>query len=132
MRGLDTNVLVRYLTQDDPIQSATATREIESALNRAESWIISPIVLCELVWVLESAYDCTRGEIAIALERIFRTAQFDILEKDTVWGAWTDYQDGKGDFADYYLGRRHRQEGAETTVTFDKALTASSLFHVLT
>jgi len=65
------------------------------------------------------------------LERVLLTLQFDVLEKDTVWGAWRDYRDGKADFSDYYLGRRHHQAGADITLSFDKALKNSDYFRVL-
>ena len=131
MKGLDTNVLVRYLVQDDPKQSATARRELESAAQNGERFILSPIVLCELVWVLESAYDCSKNEVVKTLEQVLRTAQFEVLEKDAVWGAWEEYRKKKGDFSDYYIGRRHRLSGADTTLTFDKALSNAPCFEVL-
>lgn len=131
MTGLDTNILVRYLTQDHPAQSATATREIEQAVRRGMKLVVSPIVLCELVWVLESAYHYSRDEVAGALDRIMRTAQFDVLEKDLLWPTLDDYRRGRGDFADYYLGRRHHQAGAECTLTFDRQLKSCRHFRVL-
>lgn len=131
MTGLDTNVLARYLTQDHPAQSAAAAREIEGAARSGRKLAISPIVLCELVWVLESAYGRTRGQVAGALDRILRTAQFEVLEKDLLWPALEEYRRGPGDFADYYLGRRHRQAGAERTLTFDRHLSGSRYFQVL-
>ena len=131
MTGLDTNILVRYLTQDHPAQSAAAAREIEQAARGGVKLVIGPIVLCELVWVLESAYGHSRAEVAGALDRILRTAQFEVLEKDLLWPAVEEYRRGPGDFADYYLGRRHRQAGAERTLTLDQHLKSSSHFHVL-
>ena len=87
MTGLDTERLVRYLTQDHPAQSAAAASEIEEAARSGAKLVISPIVLCEFVWVLESAYGRSRSEVAGALDRILRTAQFDTLEKDLLWPA---------------------------------------------
>jgi predicted nucleic-acid-binding protein len=129
--GLDTNVLVRYLTQDHPAQSAAAASEIEQAARSGAKLVISPILLCELVWVLESAYGRSRGEVAGALDRVLRTAQFDVLEKDLLWPALEEYRRGPGDFADYYLGRRHHQAGAKKTLTFDRQLKNSPHFHLL-
>ncbi len=132
MKGLDTNVLVRYLTQDDEQQAAAAAREIEEAEARGEKMLIHPLALCELVWVLESAYDLVKNDILKALDGILRTAQFEILEKDTVWQSLADYRQGKGDFSDYYLGRANERAGAPITLTFDKILRGSSRFQVLT
>jgi predicted nucleic-acid-binding protein len=131
MMGLDTNVLVRYLVQDDEAQCKIVNRELERAVLDGERFVISPIVLCELVWVLETAYSCSKNEVIDILEKVLRTAQFEILEKDAVWGAWDDYRDAKGDFSDYYVGRRHCQAGVDVTLTFDKALKKSAQFRVL-
>ena len=131
MKGLDTNVLVRYLTQDDPKQSALATREIEGAAARGEKFLLQPLVLCELVWVLESAYHLPKADILKVLERILRTAQFELVDKEVLWLALNDYRPGKGDFSDYCLGRANQKDGAETTFTFDAALKENPRFQVL-
>jgi predicted nucleic-acid-binding protein len=131
MKGLDTNVLVRYLTQDDPKQAAVAVKEIEWAAARNQKMLLHPLVLCELVWVLESAYGFDQAEILKTLERILRTAQFELLEKDILWLALADYRRGKGDFSDYYLGRANERAGAEITLTFDLALKSDPRFEIL-
>ncbi len=131
MTGLDTNVLVRYLTQDDRPQSKIATAVIEDAASRAERLLVHPIMLCELVWVLETVYDYTKQDVASILERILRTAQFEIPDKETAWSAWADYRSGKGDFSDYLIGRGNERLGAEHTATFDRALKGGKPFKVL-
>jgi len=131
MTGLDTNVLVRYLTQDEPAQARKATGVIEEAVTKGEKLLIQPVVLCELVWVLETAYDYGRRDVATTLDRILRTAQFEIADKETVWSAWADYCAGKADFADYLIGRANGRLGAAQTVTFDRALKGHRLFRVL-
>ena len=131
MKGLDTNVLVRYLTQDEPKQAAIAAEEIEQAAAEDEKILIQPLVLCELVWVLETAYDFGKADILGILDQIVRTRQFDVADKDAVWHALADYRHGKGDFSDYYLGRANELDGAAQTLTFDKALKGSPRFRVL-
>jgi len=131
MKGLDTNVLVRYLTQDDKEQAAIATREIQEAAANGEKLFIQPLVLCELAWVLETAYGFAKPDILKALEAIMRTAQFEIGEKNIVWQALGDFQHGKGDFSDYYLGRAYEKEGSGITLTFDKLLKGNPRFQVL-
>jgi predicted nucleic-acid-binding protein len=131
MKGLDTNVLVRYITQDEPGQAKLATREIETAASEGERLIIQPMVLCELIWVLESAYNYTKAEIIPVLDLIMRTAQFEIIDKDTVWQSLNDYNKGKGDFSDYYIGRANAKGGAAMTLTFDKSLRGNERFKVL-
>ena len=131
MTGLDTNVLIRYLTHDDPDQSKKASTIIEEAATKGEKLLIHPVVLCELVWVLETAYDYGRSEVAATLDRILRTAQFEISDKETVWSAWADYRSGKADFADYLIGRANGRLGAAHTVTFDQELKGHRQFRVL-
>ncbi|MBM4331401.1 MAG: type II toxin-antitoxin system VapC family toxin [Deltaproteobacteria bacterium] len=132
IKGLDTNVLVRYLTQDDERQAEAAAKAIEGAAAKGEKMLIQPIILCELVWVLESAYDFPKTDLLRALEGVLRIAQFEIAEKDTVWQALSDYRQGKGDFSDYYLGRANGKAGAAITLTFDKTLKGIPRFQILT
>jgi len=131
IKGLDTNVLVRYLTQDDKGQAEVAAKTIEGAAARGERMLIQPIILCELVWVLESAYDFPKSDLLRGLEGILQTAQFEIVEKDVIWQALSDYRQGKGDFSDYYLGRANVKTGAAITLTFDKMLKGTPYFQVL-
>jgi predicted nucleic-acid-binding protein len=132
MNGLDTNVLVRYMTQDHPAQAKVAEKEIEEARAKREKLVIQPLVLCELVWVLETGYNIRRPEMIQTLERILRTAEFEIIQKDTVWQALADYREGRGDFSDCYLGRANASTGVATTLTFDKELKGNPAFRVLT
>ena len=131
MIGLDTNILVRYLTQDDPVQARMATRTIEQAADRGESFHITEFVLCELVWVLEDAYGYSRDTIAEVLERILRTAPFRFRNKDALWRALHEYRVGKADFSDYLIGQLAREAGCEQTLTFDRSLRKHPSFQVL-
>jgi predicted nucleic-acid-binding protein len=131
MRGLDTNVLVLYLTLDDAAQAAVATKVIEDAARTGEPLFVSPVVLCEVVWVLEAAYRLGRDEVLGAVEAILRTAQLHFEDKDVLWLALSDYRDGPGDFADYVIGRSGAAAGCASTVTFDRDLSSSALFEVL-
>ena len=131
MIAIDTNVLVRYLTQDDPTQAETATQVIEEATERGELLYITSIVLCEVVWVLESAYGHSKQEIRAVLERILRTAQLQFDCKDQLWQAWQDYREGRGDFSDYLIAHLGARDGCQETVTFDKALGNHAAFRLL-
>lgn len=131
MIALDTNVLVRHLTQDDAAQSAVASREIEQAARDGNQMLIMDVVLCELVWVLEDCYELGRTEITDVLDRILRTTSFCFQEKQTLWEALGDYRSGKGDFSDYLIGRTARRAGAHPTLTFDRGLRNSAEFRVL-
>ena len=131
MVGLDTNVLVRYITQDDPRQSKMAERAIEKAVAGGAKVLVQPIVLCELVWVLESAYRYGKSEIIAVIEQVMRTVQFEIAEKDVIWKALEDFSGGSADFSDYLIGRANERAGAQTTLSFERSLKACQRFTVL-
>lgn len=131
MKGLDTNVLVRYLTWDDPDQAERAASVIESAAETGEPLFAGSLVVCELVWVLEGAYGLDRAAVLDVVETVLRTAQLDFDDKDVLWQALGDARRGAADFSDYVIARRGADAGCEHTVTFDRALAASPLFEVL-
>jgi predicted nucleic-acid-binding protein len=131
MIGVDTNVLVRYLTQDDPEQYAKAAAFIEAATDRGEQLVVNAVVLCELEWVLGSAYNYSRAEIARAIEQILATAQFEVERLDEARKALADFRTTKSDFSDALIGRINRSLGAEHTMTFDRDLKAIDTFRPL-
>ena len=131
MTGLDTNILVRYLTQDDPEQAEQATREIETGAAQGESFFITSIVMCELDWVLETAYGYSRDDIASVLGQILQTRQFVFENKDLMRLTFMDYQQDKADFSDYLIGRTGNHSGCTETLTFDAALKDKRLFRLL-
>jgi predicted nucleic-acid-binding protein len=129
--GLDTNILARYLTQDDPAQSRRANTVIDEATRRGERCAVNTIVLCELVWVLRDAYGFDRGTVVTTLEKILDTAQFVVEDRDVARRALADYRQGPGDFSDYLIGWRNRQAGCSETATFDRTLRRSGLFRLV-
>ncbi len=131
MIGLDTNILIRYLTQDDSNQSKKAAHEIEKGLTSGHVFFIADIVMCELVWVLETAYGYDRREIVPVLENILRTKQFQFENKDLLWKSLADYRNKKGDFADHLIGQAGHKAGCCETITFDAGLKNNPLFRVL-
>lgn len=104
---------------------------IQKVANNAESCFINLIVLCELVWVLDSAYGFAKEQIIDVLEKLFVTKQIEVEMKDIARQALQDYKNGKGDFADYLVGRINQAYGCDTTATLDKALKKSTVFHLL-
>lgn len=131
MIGLDSNVLVRYLTRDDPAQYAKAAAYISAATDRGDQLLVNSAVLCELVWVLRTTYDYSRQEIAGALEQILATAQFEIERPDEAREALADFRSTKADFSDALIGRINRALGAGHTVTLDRDLKALETFRLL-
>jgi predicted nucleic-acid-binding protein len=122
MIGIDTNVLVRYLVQDDAAQFKEATNLLAGLEKHRRSAHLSTITLCETVWVLTRAYRVERDRIVAVLERLLDTSLFVIEDKDAVREAVELYKTGKGDFADYLVGVRARAAGCGTVATFDQTL----------
>lgn len=119
MIGLDTNVLVRFLVEDDVHQAKRARELIEQTADK-EPLFINQIVLCELVWVLSYAYDYPKPTLLDVLEKILSTKQFEIEEREVVWAALMSYKKTKADFSDCLLGTKNHQLGCTYTATFDQ------------
>jgi predicted nucleic-acid-binding protein len=128
MIALDTNVLVRFLVEDDKQQSARAARIIQGATERDEALFVSDIVLCELVWVLSTSYQTARAEIAATLERLVQAKQLAFTDAERVRRAADAYATGRGDFAGYLIREHARDAGCTAVVTFDRALLKDKLF----
>lgn len=120
MIGIDTNVLVRYVVQDDPRQSAVANQFIETTLSDDEPGWIASVVLCEFVWVLEAAYGYPRSSIAPALQRLFEVDRFRVETPSLAWRALDEYRSG-ADFSDALVALCNEHEGCGYTATFDRA-----------
>jgi len=131
MKAIDTNVLVPYLVQDDPVQGKKAAAVIEGAASERDQILLGNIVLCETVWVLESAYGYAKAEIESVLAALLQSDTFLFEMKDNVWAALGDYRSSKADFADCLIGRVHRAFGSEPTQTFDTSLRKLPTFRVL-
>lgn len=84
-----------------------------------------------MIWVLESAYGFKKSEILPIIDQLLRTAQFKITDKDVCWKAFADFSQKNGNFADYYIGRVNERDGADVTLTLDKALKGSDLSLIL-
>lgn len=130
MKGIDTNVLVRYLVQDEPLQGRKAAAFITKECSADSPGLINRVVLCELVWVLETAYRYPRSQVAQALDRILRTSQFEIEDHQEAWSGLREYQAG-GDFADALIAVVNRRLGCEYRVTFDRRAGRRSGFSLL-
>jgi predicted nucleic-acid-binding protein len=126
MIGLDTNILVRYLTQDDPVQSAKATEIFERRLSEANPGFVSIVAMVETVWVLERAYGLAADEIAAAVERMLQTDVLVLQNEQDVFTAMIALKQGRGSFADAVIAALGARAKCSCTLTFDlKALRLS-------
>jgi predicted nucleic-acid-binding protein len=118
MIGLDTNVIVRYIMQDDPKQSPKATKVVES-LTPQEPGFVSIVSIVELYWVLTSCYNLTRQEAGQALNALLRIKEIVVENAEQVLKALRVFEHGKADFPDCLIERSCATGGCEKTVTFD-------------
>jgi len=118
--GLDTNVLVRYLAQDDPVQSVQAAEVIERRLTEEDPGFVSVVAIVETVWVLERAYGLQRHEIAAAVERILQADVLVVEAEQEVFTAMIALKEGQGPFADALIGSLGTRAGCSRTLTFDQ------------
>jgi len=119
MIGFDTNLLVRFFTQDDPAQ-CRQTDEIMRSLSAADPAWVSLAVLLELVWVLTWIYRVDRPGIVRVLDDLIDRREFTIEQLDTVQEALRLFRKGKAEFADCMIAASARAAGCTKTVTFDR------------
>lgn len=130
MIGLDTNVLVRFLTQDDPVQGPQA-HALVTGLTVAEPGFIGREVMVETFWVLERAYNLPRARIAGVLQGLLEARELVVEAADRVALALDRYRNGGAGFADQMIALAAEAAGASATVTFDrKAATGPGMQHM--
>ena len=128
MIALDTNVLVRFLVEDDPEQTARARSFLQRSLEEDSTCFVSDIVLCEVVWVLGSVYRISRPTVVEHLSALLRTRQLAFSSTDRVGRALAAFRSGRGDFADYLIREHAWAAGCEAVATFERRLLAEEGF----
>jgi predicted nucleic-acid-binding protein len=121
MIGLDTNILVRYLVQDDAVQSPQATEIVERRLTEREPGYVSVVAMAETVWVLQRTYRLGNPAIAAIVEGLLRTDVLVIESEQEVFAAMIALKDGRGSFADALIGALDTKAGCSRTLTFDQS-----------
>lgn len=129
MIGLDTNVVVRYLTQDDPEQAARATAVVEG-LTDAEPGFLSLVTTVELYWVLRRSYGLGVDSTLDLISRLLDTRELRLDRSDLVRTAVARGQTG-ADFADALVAEVGRAAGCARTVTFDRRAARTAGMHLL-
>jgi predicted nucleic-acid-binding protein len=129
--GLDTNIVVRFLTQDDPIQSARATKLIEHVLTFENPGFISVVVMAEVAWVLKRPYAYSDRRTAEAIEALLRIDTLVIECEQQVFAAMTVLKEGRGSFTDALIAGLELQAGCSRTLTFDERASRLTGFALL-
>jgi predicted nucleic-acid-binding protein len=131
MIALDTNILVRLITQDDPRQAALAERLIQQATEEGEVCFVSDVVLCEVEWVLEKSYGATRSDLLTTMQELAIREVLVFEDSDSLHWAINLYRESKVEFSDALVGAKARARGASTTYTFDRVLAHHEGFSLL-
>lgn len=131
MIGLDTNILLRYITNDDAAQAKAAEALIASRCSREQPGFISTSVLVELLWSLSSGYGYSRDDLQKVMSELIEAQEFRLEQFDLVVEAFTDWQSSSAGYTDILLGLINAQNGCETTYTFDRRASALPTFTLL-
>lgn len=120
MIGLDTNVLIRYLTQDDPDQAARATRVVEQELKVDSPGFIGLVVLAETAWVLQRLYSATFDEIHETVTDLLGSRTIVVENRDVVARALALSKQSSCGFADAIIAASALTASCDKVVTFDR------------
>lgn len=121
MIGLDTNVLVRYVTQDDPAQARIVARTLDTRITAEHPGFISIATAIELVWVLQANYGASRADISMTMDEFLSDARFIVQHESALWRALDEYGlNASSDFADALIAALGQERGCTSTLTFDK------------
>jgi predicted nucleic-acid-binding protein len=120
MIGLDTNVLIRHITQDDPAQSPRASALIEGRLTEEEPGFVSIVTLAETAWVLDRVYKYPHDQIAAVIERLLQIQTLIVQNEREVFLAMAMLKQGRADFTDLLIGALGTRAGCSTIMTFDR------------
>jgi predicted nucleic-acid-binding protein len=120
MLGVDTNVIVRYLTRDDQPQYEKARRLIDREVAKGEPVLLSLLVLLETEWVLRNRYEMAKPDIVAAFSALLDTADLTFEDEPSVETAIYSWKDSAVEFADCLIEARNRKLGCRATATFDR------------
>ena len=131
MIALDTNLLVRLLTNDDARQSAKAEAWLRDNASARTPAYVDHIVLCELSWVLERSYGYARALVHEAIDALLNQEQLKVEAPDVVRQALGWHHSGVADFSDYLLAARAQAAGYAPVLTFDKKAARTATHRLL-
>ena len=123
--------MVRYLIEDDAIQSTKAIKLIDEYAGTKEAIFINNIVVCELIWVLERGYKYSKDQVITILKSIFTTVEFCFEDHQILWESTTEYAGSAVGFADILIGQLNAENDCSKTFTFDKKASSLSMFTII-
>jgi uncharacterized protein len=117
---VDTNLFIRYLTNDDPKKADRVERLLNDAAAGKLRLVTAEMVLAETVWVLESCYGLKSGEVAPLVRAILATPGLDVTNAPLVTRALEHYEHRNIDFIDGYIAAVMEKQGITEIYSFDK------------
>jgi predicted nucleic-acid-binding protein len=131
MKGLDTNILVRFLVGDDEIQAQKVYNLFKKAESSKEELFVTMLVVLELIWVLESVYEITRIEILDSVSELLLMAIIRFENQSALQQFTSSAQGNRYDLSDLLIAHSSKLQGCETVLTFDKKASKSNLFELI-
>ena len=131
MIGLDTNILLRFVLDDDAVQTANA-RAILDDLAPDSPGVVNSVVLAEYAWTLRKGHGYSKSEIVGIIRTMLKSRSYFFPDRDAIFDALALCEDGGMGFADALIGEINRAAGCKVTLTFDKKAGKSSAFEQVT
>ncbi len=117
---VDTNLVIRYLTNDDPILADRVEQLLDDAAVGSVQLVTTELVMAESVWVLESSYRLTHAQIAPLIRGILATPGMDVINGDLVGKALVMYELQNVDFVDAYIAALMEKQGLKDIYSYDR------------
>ncbi len=122
MIGIDTNVLLRLLTEDDAAQAAAVQRRLAPLDAVPEAVLINDIVLVETLWTLRRLYGFDRAGQAEVLGHLLSALTFRFEDREVLSHALKGFTESSADFSDCLIAAKNTRWGCESTATFDRSM----------
>jgi predicted nucleic-acid-binding protein len=130
VKALDTNVIIRFLVNDDKTQGAKVRRLFERAEESSERLFIAIPTVLETIWVLSAVYDFARGEILDAMDLLTQMPVLEFEQYHSIRQLIRIGRESEADLPDLLIGLSGKSYGCEATLTFDKKLPKTDLFEL--
>jgi predicted nucleic-acid-binding protein len=117
---VDTNLFIRYLTNDDPVKAERVERLLNDAAAGKVRLVTAEMVIAEVVWLLESSYALKSTQVAPLVRAILATSGLEVLNAPLVTRALEHYETKKIDFIDGYIAAVMEREGLTELYSFDR------------
>jgi len=120
MRFIDTNIFIRYLTDDDPVKADACEKIFTRMIAKEEVCFTTDMVIAEIVWILESFYELSKQEIQDMVEKILNTPNLSCSNKDLILNALVLYSEKNIDYIDAYNAFIMKDNGTKELYTYDR------------